>query len=132
MWPKLLLQLTEHLPKLVRLIPMLESLVASRTSIAAPALDLTPLYDATENLKSDLGLVAQSHASLSKQIFETHHDLSQRIEHLAHDLHAQQEASARRVEQLERQLRSYQNWFWMLLALMLVSIALTIALLVVK
>ena len=135
MWPKLLLQLTEHLPKLVRLIPLLESLVASR--LAAPAatpaeLDLTPLNEATEALKAELGQVARSHVSLSKQIFETHQDLSQRIEHLSAELRSHQEASSRQIDQLEHQLHSFQSWFWILLALLLAAIALMIALLVVK
>ncbi|WP_263408439.1 hypothetical protein [Terriglobus tenax] len=135
MWPKLLLQLTEHLPKLVRLIPLLENLVASRF-VAAPAapleLDLAPLHDATEALKTELSQVARSHASLSKQIFESHHELTQRMDHLSEELRSHQDAASRQIDLLERQLHSYQNWFWMLLALALVSIALMIALLVVK
>ncbi|WP_263419343.1 hypothetical protein [Terriglobus albidus] len=134
MWPKLLLQLTEHLPKLIRLIPLLESLVASR--LAAPSasaeLDLTPLNEATEALKAELGQVARSHVALSKQIFEAHQDLNQRIEHLSTELRSHQEASSRRIDQLEHQLHNFQNWFWILLALLLVAIALMIALLVVK
>jgi len=134
MWPKLLLQLTEHLPKLIRLIPLLESLVASRLAApAAPAeLDLTPLNEATESLKAELGQVARSHVSLSKQIFEMHQDLNHRIEHLSAEIRSHQEASTRQIEQLEHQLHNFQSWFWILLALLLVAVALMIALLVVK
>jgi len=134
MWPKLLLQLTEHLPKLIRLIPLLESVVASRLAAPpAPAeLDLTPLNEATESLKAELGQVARSHVSLSKQIFETHQDLNQRIEHLSAELRTHQEASNRQIDQLEHQLHSFQTWFWIMLALLLVAIAMMIALLIAK
>ncbi len=120
MWPKALAQLIELSPHLIRLVPMADRFLQSKS--ATDDANRQALEAMAEGLKGDLGQVTASHAGLYRQL----NDQSEKLAQLSLELHATKSAAQStemRVVFLEQRLSFISK-------LLVVSTVFTVVLLV--
>ena len=101
MWPKALAQLIELSPHLIRLVPMADRFLQSKS--ATDDANRRALEAMTEGLKGDLGQVTAAHAGLYRQL----NDQSEKLAQLSTELHATRsaaQATEMRIVFLEQRL----------------------------
>jgi chromosome segregation ATPase len=126
MWPKVLVQLFELLPHVARLVPMADKFFSAKT--ASEKANEAALAAMAEGVRGDLGQVTRAHAGLYRQLQDQSAQITQVGEEVKENrTHIDQQT--RRLETLERQVRSNGLWIKAGLSIVILLVAIILWLL---
>jgi chromosome segregation ATPase len=126
MWPKVIAQLFELLPHIMRLVPMADNYLSSKT--ASEKANQAAMAAMAEGVRGDLGQVTKAHAGLYRQL----QDQSAQIAEVSEEVKRARlsiEQHEHRMLTLEAQVTSLGWWVKAGVSLLVVLVAVVIVLL---